>query len=197
MPIVKRYTFQPRISAGLASQLNTNYDDIIDAFNAHTHTGVGTDAPNINISGIANNTLTLNNPYKFSAYRNAAWTTTAGLAKVNFDAENFDTNSNFDSTTNFYYTAPVSGFYQFNSNVSITGGATRLGLFLYKNAITEVARNDTNISNATATVYSCAVSALVQLTAGDTMQVSHAASAAIGGGTGQTTVFSGFLVCRL
>jgi hypothetical protein len=53
MGLVKRYTFQPRISAGLASQLNTNFDDIIGAFNAHQHTNIGADAPGITVSGLA------------------------------------------------------------------------------------------------------------------------------------------------
>lgn len=53
MGLIKRYTFQPRISAGLASQLNTNFDDVIDAFNNHRHTGVGTDANGITTSGLA------------------------------------------------------------------------------------------------------------------------------------------------
>lgn len=55
MPITKRYTFQPRISAGLSSQLNTNFDEIINAYNSHTHTGIGTDAPVITNSGLAFN----------------------------------------------------------------------------------------------------------------------------------------------
>lgn len=53
MTLVKRYTFQPRISAAVASQLNGNFDDIIDAYNAHTHTGLGTDAPLITSSGVS------------------------------------------------------------------------------------------------------------------------------------------------
>lgn len=50
--IVKRYTFQPRMSAAVSSQLNANFDDIIDAYNNHRHTGIGTDAPVITNSGV-------------------------------------------------------------------------------------------------------------------------------------------------
>lgn len=75
------------------------------------------------------------NPYKFSAYRNAAYTPTSGSAiKMPYDAEAFDSNSNFDSTTNYRYTAPVSGFYQFNATTSWnTTTATRTFLSLMKN----------------------------------------------------------------
>jgi hypothetical protein len=55
MPIAKRYNFTSNAALS-SSNLNTNFDDIINAFNTHTHTGTGTDAPLITTSGIGNGT---------------------------------------------------------------------------------------------------------------------------------------------
>lgn len=52
MPIVKRYTFYTGAILS-TSQLNTNFDDIVNSFNAHTHTQQGNDANLITSSGIA------------------------------------------------------------------------------------------------------------------------------------------------
>ena len=53
----------------------------------------------------------------FSAYLSSAQTITAGATtKIAFDAEFFDTNNNFDSTTNRRFTPTVAGYYQINSN---------------------------------------------------------------------------------
>jgi hypothetical protein len=53
----------------------------------------------------------ISNPYKARAYRNASYVfADASWAKVTLNAENYDPNSNFD-TTNNRYTAPVTGYY--------------------------------------------------------------------------------------
>lgn len=74
------------------------------------------------------------NPYMFSVYRAAAWTVIHGGSKVPFDTVEYDLNSNFDITTNNRYTAPVAGYYKFDSSVSwqqTTGDFTYI--VLYKN----------------------------------------------------------------
>jgi len=138
------------------------------------------------------------NPYKFSAYRSSAWTAAAGLTKVNLNAETFDTNGNFDSTTNYRYNVPVNGFYQLNANVTINGNTNRVFVAIYKNGSggTELARNDTNISNAVAVPFSSACSVLAQLTAGEYVELFHASSAVAGGTGAFATHMSGFLVSR-
>ena len=51
----------------------------------------------------------------FSAYQSVAQTTTAATyTKVQFQTEEFDTNNNFDSTTNYRFTPTVAGYYQTN-----------------------------------------------------------------------------------
>lgn len=149
------------------------------------------------LDGVDKSLLTTDsNPYKFSAYRSSAWTAAAGLTKVNLNAEMFDTNNNFDSTTNYRYDVPVSGFYQLNANVTIGGNTNRVFVAIYKNGSTELARNDTNISNAIAVPYSSAVSVLAQCTAGDYIELFHASSAVAGGVGAGVTHMSGFLVSR-
>jgi hypothetical protein len=73
----------------------------------------------------------------FSAYRssnvnlsNSTWT------KIAFDTEFFDTNNNFDSSTNYRFTPTVAGYYQINA--SITSGASNNNAYwnqiaIYKN----------------------------------------------------------------
>ncbi len=64
----------------------------------------------------------------------AAQNTSAGaFTKINFDTEDFDSNNNFDSTTNFRYTAPVAGFYQFNAGANVGTPGSSLVFSLYKN----------------------------------------------------------------
>lgn len=58
----------------------------------------------------------------------ATWT------KVQFNTEYFDTNNNFDSTTNYRFTPTVAGYYQINFVVSGISGAGRAFLgAIYKN----------------------------------------------------------------
>lgn len=151
------------------------------------------------IFGLKKDLLTTDsNPYKFSAYRGTAWTASAGLTLVNLNTEDFDTNNNFDITTNVgRYTVPVNGFYQFNARVTIAGNTPRIFCAIYKNGSggTELAANDTNIANAVPVPFSCAVSVFCQLTAGEYVELFHAAAAVAGSSTRRTSM-DGHLVCR-
>lgn len=71
----------------------------------------------------------------FSAYASAAQTVSSTvITKVAIDTENFDTNSNFD-TTNNRFTPTVEGYYQVSACVTGTGATTMTALlgFIYKN----------------------------------------------------------------
>ena len=72
----------------------------------------------------------------FSAYQNVAQTiTTATYTKIQFQAKEFDTNSNFDSTTNYRFTPTVAGYYQFSGGANQGGATTAFQLVLYKNGV--------------------------------------------------------------
>jgi hypothetical protein len=71
----------------------------------------------------------------FSAYAGAGQTVTLATAtKVAIDTENFDTNSNFD-TSNNRFTPTVAGYYQVNGGVraSVATTFTQFNSFIYKN----------------------------------------------------------------
>lgn len=122
------------------------------------------------ISGFDKSNLTADvNPYKFRAYSNTTQNSGNGaFAVVALNTENFDSNSNFASNT---YTVPVSGFYLVGGRIHTTSNPTRLIVTVYKNG-TEVARGD-DISDDDAQLAGSAVSvsSLLQLTAGDTIDM--------------------------
>lgn len=131
------------------------------------------------------------NPYKFSAYRNAAQSSTNGTAKINLDTELFDSNNNFASGT---YTAPINGFYQFNWRVLAVGATTGIwNTQLFKNGA--LARYGSYGGSATNGANSVG-SALLQLTAGDTIDLYLQASGvnAIAVGSGLNNGLDGYLV---
>jgi hypothetical protein len=75
----------------------------------------------------------------FSAYQGTSQTLSANVyTKLALTVERFDTNNNFDSTTNYRFTPTVSGYYQINYAVygTTTGTTTSLVGALYKNGST-------------------------------------------------------------
>lgn len=123
------------------------------------------------IVGLDKSGLTFDyNPYKFQAYPTSNQTIGANAwTKANYQAEVFDTNSNFDTGTG-RYTAPVSGFYQFNMTAlfqSQPGTAILIGLgknWSSGNETFRLMENPNCTGNDT-----LSGSALMQLTAGDTV----------------------------
>jgi len=70
----------------------------------------------------------------FSVYRNSAQSISAGtLTKVQFDTETFDTNNNFDPTTNYRFTPTVAGYYQVNLSINFASNSGQLLVSIYKN----------------------------------------------------------------
>ena len=55
--------------------------------------------------------------------------------KVQFNAESFDTDNCFDSTTNYRFTPTKAGYYQMSSNIAFSGAnaTTIKEVYLYKN----------------------------------------------------------------
>ena len=70
----------------------------------------------------------------FSAYMSATQTvTSATLTKLTFNTKVFDTNSNFDSTTNYRFTPTIAGYYQVTLLIPGAANATGLTGAIYKN----------------------------------------------------------------
>lgn len=88
------------------------------------------------IANLALNTTAISNPYKFSAYRAAALT--PGSAVVVFDTEEYDTNSNYSTSTGIY-TAPVAGYYMFAAGLNFTNlsSSTGVGCSICVNGVNE------------------------------------------------------------
>lgn len=82
------------------------------------------------------NLAALGNGPAFSAYSSAVQSiATVTWTKVQFNVEVFDTNSNYDPTTNYRFTPTVAGYYQVNATLSMNNGATTAycNLSIYKN----------------------------------------------------------------
>ena len=87
----------------------------------------------------------------FSANQSANQSIATGTyTKIQFNTENFDTNSNYDNATNYRFTPTVAGYYQINAQLRDATGATTsaagtLLCDLYKNGVEfQVARNSFN-----------------------------------------------------
>jgi hypothetical protein len=147
---------------------------------------------NKTITGTSNSVSaqTFTNPYKFSVYRNAAFTTTASTASLlTLDTELFDTSSNYSVSTG-KFTATIAGFYWFNAFLSVQSSQSNAVLYFYKNG--------TNIAQGTQSLSSSAgfgVTKFLQLNAGDYIQVYYYTATATAIYTGvPTSYFEGYLV---
>ena len=144
------------------------------------------------------------NPYKFSVHKSASQTGISDnvVTKVTFDTEKFDTNNNFAAST---YTAPVSGFYQINAYLHVQSAANdgiAGNIYLHKNgaSIQEGGRTYPSAVAGNMIDFAGNISHLVQLTAGDTLDIYALFNATSGtitviGGTAVSS-FSGFLVSQ-
>ena len=100
-------------------------------------------------------TLTAGGP-AFSAYANAGTSlTNNAFTKVLFQLEEFDTNSNFASST---FTPTVAGYYQINAVVGSGGfGANQSNINIYKNGTKYKTSSNQTVNN----LYSLSISCLV------------------------------------
>lgn len=136
------------------------------------------------------------NPYKFSAtLTNASVNTpSGGFGKVPLDTKNFDTGNNFDATTNARFTAPVAGFYYFTGKISPNGSGTTARTFaaLYKNG--SIFTSGVDLSSPS-NFPGSTVSRLVQLSAGDYIELWVFSTVSYTMGVGNTNNFlDGYLV---
>lgn len=134
----------------------------------------------------------MQNPYKFGAYHNTTQSSASG-SKLAFNTKDYDTSSNFDNVTNNRFTAPIAGFYHFESQAYIEGSSNGISIALYKNgslwkrgSFSVPAGND----------QSSDVSETIQLAAADYVEVYYTGTSTrtILGDTSRDTSFSGFLI---
>lgn len=177
-------------AAKLASDVVTTAKILDDAVTAPKLVGID-----------RSNLTTDSNPYKFLAYQTGTAQTLANTSptKVVLNTEAYDTNNNFDSTTNYRYTVPVSGFYQICVQFTPTAGAnTAVDCYLYKNGslyANSKMGNTGSVANASASI-----NLLMQLTAADYLELygacgSGSGTTLAGGGT-VWNYMSGYLVSR-
>lgn len=181
-----------------------NVTQVTTANISDTRTLIKIGTNTVNNASILNGSVTpakWTNQYKFSVYRNSAQAIAAGAtAKVNFDTEEYDSNNNYDSTTNFRYVAPVAGFYKFDSTVSISAAATKAYvIFLYKNGV-EYKRGSQIVNGAAGSDVNLVVSPPpMQLAANDYIEIffynGDAGSNGLQVGASRT-YFGGFLVSQ-
>jgi hypothetical protein len=118
----------------------------------------------------------------------------SAFTKVAFNTETFDTNNNFDSTTNYRFTPTVAGYYQLNFVLAFPSGANTCIASIYKNG-SEYLRGSR--TDTTATSLGSIVSAIVYFN-GSTDYVEAygftSGTTFAGGATGAVCNFSGSMV---
>lgn len=145
------------------------------------------------------NSNKLQNPVKFSVYRNAALTVANGVA-IGYDTKLYDTGSNVDIVTNKgRFTAPAAGFYHFDATISVSPDSSShfWAATFYKNGL-PITRGQ-QLSPGNTNVQSVTSSDTLQLANGDYVEVYLEANASSTtvitvGGPAYLTHFSGFLV---
>lgn len=136
-----------------------------------------------------------NNPYKFSAWLNAAFNIDSTPRVIPFDTEEFDVNNNFDIVTNKgRFTAPIDGYYKFEGAVLVNAGAGyHYVLRIHKNGSDFKHLVEATTASATNTLFQ-ASSPPVHLVAGDYIELNMEASAVSNLVVGESQVwFSGHL----
>lgn len=130
----------------------------------------------------------------FQAYLSSAQNSVNGNVKINLATELFDESSNFDSATNYRFTAPVAGIYNFHGAVRMANAAgARCIALLYKNGTEFI----DGVSQGADTFTSSNVSATIKLAASDYIELwltSNGVTALTTGITPLCTYLSGHLV---
>lgn len=140
------------------------------------------------------------NPYKFSVYRSGNQTvSSATWTKVQLNATNFDTSSNFDAVTNFVFTAPIAGFYQFNGGLFVSmsnGNTTAIGINVNTFSSQPTIQGG-QVEAVGSTSQETTISVLLQLSAADTVQLYGFTSQTTFTGGAPQTYLQGYLVSAI
>ena len=97
--------------------------------------------------------------------------TSGSWVKINLQTENYDTGNNFDSTTNYRYTAPSTGYYQVNAVLSfgVTVANKYLGVAIRRDGSTFLAYSWVQTDNSGQ--ISAHLSDIVYMTAGQYIEM--------------------------
>ena len=119
--------------------------------------------------GLANGSVA----FSVSASANQTGLTSGATTKVSFNTEEVDSSNSFDPTTNYRFTAPRGGIYNFCSQVKMNNAATisAASVLLYKNnALCKTLGTFTNSASTTG-VIQLGGSASIQVVAGDYFEI--------------------------
>jgi len=78
----------------------------------------------------------------FSATAGALTVSASTWTKIPFSSEQFDTNNNYDPTTNYRFTPTVAGYYYFTIQTFMSVNANRGAVSVYKNGSSTIERLD-------------------------------------------------------
>lgn len=143
--------------------------------------------------------LVINNAPAFSAYQSSSQTISGGVAtKITFTTEEFDTNSNYDTTTS-RFTPTVAGYYQIDAAVSYQNATAGelMKAQIYKNGTSFKVGG---LAASTATQGACSpVSALISMNGSTDYVEVYIFASGLGGttptnATANSTYFQGVLV---
>lgn len=140
------------------------------------------------------------NPYKFRARQGSTQTLTASTwTKAQLNTEDFDTNGDFNNAS-YRYTAPIDGYYAFQAQVWIASAGISTGFAeaaLYKNGSALIYGHRQVGSGSSSTLPRLRMDCLLQLTAGDYIELYGYCSESSRNIVGDpSTYLSGFLVSR-
>lgn len=112
----------------------------------------------------------------FSAYLGSNQTVLTGQTKVQLNTELWDTNNNYDNSTNYRFTPTVAGYYQVNFYANCTGSTSLIQCSIYLNGSNSAAGSEPTTGNASQ------VSALIYMN-GSTDYIEFYIYTGSGGGT--------------
>lgn len=136
---------------------------------------------------------TTGNGPAFSAYAGATTTTISQNAytKINFNTEEFDTNSNYDISTS-RFTPTVAGYYQINGGMEFSNAAAAyINVAIFKNG----SQFKGGVNSSAAGTYRVYASALVYLNGSTDYVELYGFSNVVGGTTNAYQAFTYFQGC--
>jgi len=133
----------------------------------------------------------------FSAYKSGANQSLTGntYTKITFDTEEFDTNSAYDSVTNYRFSPQVAGYYQISAKVDLSGSASSRNLIsIYKNGA--IFKTGGDLGGISPSTFGATVSTVIYLNGStDYVEIYCYCASAFAANSGiSATYFSGALI---